>query len=385
MPYARTERAAEYGAQMKSTDLRRSASQTAWWKPERLTWLLWAKVACNAVIPWLAKDGPRAGFNSDVAGNGLARAFQELFVMGGAGLVGIVALLFIDIRNRGISYFASWPLSACLRPRCRDEDGMIIWRATIVLAAIALIFPGGYGVSAPTAASPVDAGTTLAKLTYPAEMDAVAMTYAFTTDVTATYRADANFHALDVKHPGLVDAMVAALLLEYRRARDTALPRLWARTGAAYAGRLNAVELRQAVAFFDSPAGHRIVELAIQGIAAAPLPENGADNTVIYPAEPTREDAMAQATFDATSAGRKLAAMRTEVAAINDDWNTKAAPTKLPRALPCRRSSPGLGCPPATSLRPLGTRNHLAVMMQSGTQLPELEPFTFLRRVNVIV
>ena len=203
---------------------------------------------------------------------------------------------------------------------------MIIWRASIALAAIALIFSSGCGASAPIAASPVDVGSTLAKLTYPARMDAVAMTYAFTTDVAATYRADANLHALDVKHPGLVDAMVAALLLEYRRARDTALPRLWARIGAAYAGRLNAVELRQAVTFFDSPAGHRIVELAIQGIAAAPPPENGAGNTVIYPAEPTREDAMAQATFDATSAGRKLVAMRTEVAAINDDWSTKAAP-----------------------------------------------------------
>jgi hypothetical protein len=87
---------------MKSTDPRRSASRTAWWKPERLTWLLWAMVACNAVILWLAKDGPRGGFNSDAAGNGLARAFQELFVMAGAGLVGIVALLFLVIRNRGI-------------------------------------------------------------------------------------------------------------------------------------------------------------------------------------------------------------------------------------------------------------------------------------------
>ena len=199
----------------------------------------------------------------------------------------------------------------------------MIWRA---LAAIALVFPTGWGAGAPTAASPVDAGSTLAKLTYPARMDAVVMTYAFTTDVAATYRADANLHALDVKHPGLVDAMVAALLLEYRRARDAALPRLWARNGAAYAGRLDAAELRQAIAFFDSPAGHRIIELAIQGIAAAPPPENGVGDTVIYPAEPTREDAIAQAMFDATSAGRKLAAMRTEVAAINDDWSSKAAP-----------------------------------------------------------
>ena len=87
---------------MKSTDPRRSAPATAWWKPERLTGLLWVMVAGDAVILWLAKDGPRGGFNSDAAGSGLARAFQELFVMAGAGLVGIVALLFLVIGNRGI-------------------------------------------------------------------------------------------------------------------------------------------------------------------------------------------------------------------------------------------------------------------------------------------
>ena len=100
--YAGTEREAEYGAQIKSTDPKMSASRTAWWKPERLTRLLWAMVACNAVNLWLAKDGPRGGFNSDAAGNGLARAFQELFVMAGASLVGVVALLFLVIRNRSI-------------------------------------------------------------------------------------------------------------------------------------------------------------------------------------------------------------------------------------------------------------------------------------------
>ena len=87
---------------MKSTDPKTSASRTAWWKPERFTWLFWSVVACDAGILWLAKDGPRGGFNSDAAGNGLARAFQEVFVVAGAGVVGILALLFLVIRNGGI-------------------------------------------------------------------------------------------------------------------------------------------------------------------------------------------------------------------------------------------------------------------------------------------
>lgn len=49
----------------------------------------------------------------------------------------------------------------------------MIWRASIALAAIGLV-PCACEADAPMAASPVDAGSALAKLTYPARMDAVA-------------------------------------------------------------------------------------------------------------------------------------------------------------------------------------------------------------------
>jgi hypothetical protein len=71
-------------------------------KPTRLTKWMWALVVWNGLLLWIALGGPRGGYNSDAAGNGMASAFQSAFVELGAIVVGLLALLFVAVRVRGI-------------------------------------------------------------------------------------------------------------------------------------------------------------------------------------------------------------------------------------------------------------------------------------------
>ena len=178
----------------------------------------------------------------------------------------------------------------------------------------------------PAASARVDAGYTLAQLTYPAQLEDALLTYTFIRDVSVTYHADPNLQALDRKHPGIIDGMAASLSREYGKARTAALPLLWTRLGAAYAARLDLAELRQANAFFGDAASRRLLALVIEGLAKAPPPEAAAENAVIYPPDPRPDDAMAQEAFAETTAGRKLQKMQAEVAGINDAWSAKAVP-----------------------------------------------------------
>lgn len=199
-------------------------------------------------------------------------------------------------------------------------------RGLAMLAASALASMTIGTAAAQTTASRINAGTALARLIYPPELDEAVMTLTFNAGVAPTYHADLNLTPLEAAHPGLIDAMVAAMRVEYRRARTAALPTLWARTGAVYARRLDDAELREAIAFHASDGARRIRALEIAAIAKAPPADAGGDAIQLYPADPTPVDGVAQGMFNATLAGEKLAAIQAEVRAINDDWSGKAAP-----------------------------------------------------------
>lgn len=80
----------------------RTITRTAWWKPTKLTLLMWALAGWNGLLLWLALAGPRGGYNSDAAGNGMASMFRSVFVELGAIVVAVLALLFLLIRVRVI-------------------------------------------------------------------------------------------------------------------------------------------------------------------------------------------------------------------------------------------------------------------------------------------
>lgn len=70
------------------------------WRPSPLGWWFLVILGFDALILLIASGVRSSG--SDAAGNGLANAYQEVFVEVGAVLVGILALLFLIIRHRGI-------------------------------------------------------------------------------------------------------------------------------------------------------------------------------------------------------------------------------------------------------------------------------------------
>lgn len=194
-----------------------------------------------------------------------------------------------------------------------------------MLVASALATTTGAAATS-TTATRRDAGTALARLIYPPELDEAVMALTFNAGVAPTYHADPNLRPLETVHPGLIDAMVAAMRIEYRRVRAAALPTLWARTGAVYAWRLDDAELRKAIAFHAGGAARRIRALEIAAVTKASPANAETDAIQVYPTEPTSADAVAQGMFNTTPVGEKLAAMQAEVSAINDDWSRKAAP-----------------------------------------------------------
>ena len=196
----------------------------------------------------------------------------------------------------------------------------------LVMVAVSALASTTGAAAAPSTASRIDAGIALARLIYPPELDEAVMTLTFNAVVAPTYHSDPNLGPLEAAHPGLIDAMVATMRVEYRRVRTAALPTLWARTGAVYARRLDDGELRDAIAFHASDAARRIRALEIAAIAKTPPADAEGDAIQLYPADPTPVDGAAQGMFNATPVGEKLAAMQAEVRAINDDWSGKAAP-----------------------------------------------------------
>ena len=70
------------------------------WRPSPLSWWFLAITGFDALILLIASGVRSSG--SDAAGNGMANAFQAAFVEAGAFLVGILALLFLILRKRGI-------------------------------------------------------------------------------------------------------------------------------------------------------------------------------------------------------------------------------------------------------------------------------------------
>jgi hypothetical protein len=71
-----------------------------WWKRSSLAAWFFAVSVFDVLISWAASSV--AGSDSDAAGNGISRAFQQAFVDAGAYLVGFLVLLFLLIRHRGI-------------------------------------------------------------------------------------------------------------------------------------------------------------------------------------------------------------------------------------------------------------------------------------------
>jgi hypothetical protein len=64
----------------------------------------------------------------------------------------------------------------------------------------------------------------LARLVYPEALNRAITTYTLVHIVTPTYHADKELKQLEADHPGIIDAMIAAMRPEFERGRREALP-----------------------------------------------------------------------------------------------------------------------------------------------------------------
>jgi hypothetical protein len=166
----------------------------------------------------------------------------------------------------------------------------------------------------------------LARLIYPEALNSAIVSYTILHVVSPGYHADPNLRTLEAAHTGIIDAMVAAMRPEFERGRREALPRLWAQTSAVYAAGLTRDELRQAVAFYASPAGQRLASAERTAVAHAETKINqvGAQKDPAGGLDPA--DARARSVFEASETGQKLAALQPQIEAILNDWNSTRTP-----------------------------------------------------------
>lgn len=85
--------------------------------------------------------------------------------------------------------------------------------------------------ASPTRVSPqaLDAGIELARLIHPASVNSAIVSYTFVNVVGPTYRADPNLKTLEAAHPGIIEAIIAAIrpIADAARSSSCCARRAW--------------------------------------------------------------------------------------------------------------------------------------------------------------
>jgi hypothetical protein len=164
----------------------------------------------------------------------------------------------------------------------------------------------------------------LARLVYPETLNRAITTYTLVHIVTPTYHADKELKQLEADHPGIIDAMIAAMRPEFERGRREALPQLWEKTCDVYASGLSPEDLRQAIAFLASPAGQRLARARREAVEHALPPDASLrpDRASTVASKDTQE----QDAFRATATGRKFEGLQARIDAIVSVWNEAPTP-----------------------------------------------------------
>lgn len=154
--------------------------------------------------------------------------------------------------------------------------------------------------------------------------------------------ADPNIAALEKERPGVVKAMIAAMEPVILRHMKIELPRLWERVTPIYAT-LGESDLREAMAFYRSPTGARVIDIMMAEVDYAPLFRGMAESgdyevrsedvnaTLMTGASKvsaglTPEQRAATVAFGASPAGRRIIALTPQVNAAMLTWTNEPSP-----------------------------------------------------------
>lgn len=70
-------------------------------RPSPIVLTFWIAALLNLVLARFAFGGFSPSVGGDAAGNAMSGAFEKLFMIAALGLVGLLSVLFLLIRNRG--------------------------------------------------------------------------------------------------------------------------------------------------------------------------------------------------------------------------------------------------------------------------------------------
>ena len=167
-------------------------------------------------------------------------------------------------------------------------------------------------LAAPPAAVAQDARPALCRELVAATMPVAATrrdaAKAFDANFRRSFLASEKGREMERRLPGLLDAMAAAGGAEANRLVDTLMPRMMDEAGATCAGAMSEAELRDALAFYATGLGRKLVALIPEAVDVATM-------RIDYSRLLTAEEARRFAAFSASPAGRRMSALNPVLAA----------------------------------------------------------------------
>jgi hypothetical protein len=171
--------------------------------------------------------------------------------------------------------------------------------ALALTVALAPAFHAGPVAAAEAGVNTGPLAAQLAELTLPAEMIRQSARTAFITQFRAAVQRNPQAQAAMDKTPGLLDAIVGGASVKLDQVLATLLVSLKADAGASFAASMDPAELREAVTFYQGPAGRKLVAQIPALAAGRPLQD------LLTPGE-IRD----VAAFSKTSSSRKMEALK---------------------------------------------------------------------------
>lgn len=179
-----------------------------------------------------------------------------------------------------------------------------------------------------------DARAQLAELLLPEEMLVDLAVRGFATGADRAELNDPDLAALAARHPGLRGHVATALRPSFAKAILKELPAFRDEIRSILATELNDKEAGEALEFFGSPTGARLLAAAFATIAENPgrseaQQREAAMNAVMKALKPA--DYPAFMAFAATGAARKMQGINPKVAAAGRSWSARLLERQAPR------------------------------------------------------
>jgi hypothetical protein len=155
------------------------------------------------------------------------------------------------------------------------------------------------------------------------------------------FASSKDFQELEASYPGIIKHMTSTIIAEAARQSDATLPALRAKLQNIYATGMTIAELNEALSFYKSPLGQRLIadqntDKNLGGLFAAAIENGKVDakdlnartrNIAIESVkENSNADNLALLAFSRTAAFKKILKLGPEVQKVTTDWMNESTP-----------------------------------------------------------